>query len=115
MADLTKQKILESGLAPTMVAAAGGGDAITKNVGNVFFMVVNGGAGSINVTATVQNADLDSDSHGEIIKGDRVVAVGVGETKLIGPFARGAFNDINGKVQITYSGVTSLTVAALYI
>ena len=115
MADLTKQKILESGLAPTMVAAAGGGDALTANTGKEFLMVVNGGAGSINVTATVQNADLDSESHGEISKGDRVVAVGAGETKMIGPFARGAFNDINGKVQITYSGVTTVTVAELYL
>lgn len=113
MADLTKQKILESGLAPTMVAAAGGGDAIVNNTGKEFLMVVNGGGGSINVTATVQNADLNSDSHGEISKGDRIVAVAAGETKLIGPFARIAFNDINGKVQLAYSGVTTVTVGIL--
>lgn len=113
MADLTKQKILESGLAPSMVAAAGGGDAIASNSGNEVLMVVNGGGVSINVTATVQNAKADSSEYGEITKGDRVVAVAAGETKLIGRFARIAFNDVNGRVQLAYSGVTSVTVAVL--
>lgn len=113
MADLTKQKILESGLVPSLVSAAGGGDAIANNTGKEFLMVSNGSGSPINVTATVQNTALQSESHGEIVKGDRVVAVAAGTTQMVGPFARGAFNDINGKVQIAYSGVTSLTVGVL--
>lgn len=115
MADLTKQKILESGLQPSTVAASGGGDAIENNTGNEILMVINGGGGSINVTASVQNAVADSPEYGEIIKADRVVACANGETTFIGPFARIAFNDVNQKVQIAYSGVTSVTVAVLSV
>ena len=35
--------------------------------------------------------------------------------KIIGPFAPLLWNDANGYVQITYSGVTAMTVAAIKI
>lgn len=113
MANLSTEKIKESGTVPTLVAASGGGDAIDKNTGKEFLYVSNGGGGSINVTFAAQNTDASNSNFGEIVKGDRIVAVAAGAVSLIGPFARTAFNDINGRVQVTYSGVTSVTVGVL--
>ncbi|UCD57872.1 MAG: hypothetical protein JSV16_01815, partial [Candidatus Hydrogenedentota bacterium] len=42
-----------------------------------------------------------------------VVSVPASGEKMIGPFPKDRFNDTAGKVQIAYSGVTSVTVAAI--
>jgi len=44
---------------------------------------------------------------------DRVVSVTNGTSKLIGPFLPSVYNDGNGRVQINYSDITSVTVAVL--
>ena len=46
---------------------------------------------------------------------DAVVVVTNAEERMIGPFHKAAFNDANGKVQITYSGVVALTIAAVHV
>jgi hypothetical protein len=44
---------------------------------------------------------------------DRAVAIPAGEERLIGPFPSAIYDDGNGKVQLTYDAVTSMTIAAL--
>lgn len=92
----------------TAVAAAGGGDSFL-NTGKEFLYVKNGSGGSITVTVVTQ-VTVDGQS-----VADLAVAVGAGASKLIGPFPNGYYNDTNAppQVQVTYSGVTSLTVLPL--
>ena len=108
MAQLTVQKISQTGLAPAFAAAAAGGDTFA-NGGRAILHVKNGGAGSINVTInSVKPCDQGFDH-------DVVVAVPAAGERIIGPFDPARFNDSSGNVSVTYSGVTTVTVAALEV
>lgn len=89
------------------VAAAGGGDKF-RNDGRTLLYVNNGGGGPINVTIDAQSID------GMPFE-DPVVAVAAGAHKLIGPFPPRYFNDAGGFVNVSYSGVSSVTVAAIQL
>lgn len=109
MADLTTQVITRAGLAPTYAAAAGGGDKFIPD-DDVFVHVKNGSGAPITVTfVTPGNVE------GEPIA-DRTVSIPAttGE-RMIGPFPKQYFADNAdaGKCSITYSGVTSLTIAVI--
>lgn len=109
MAILAVTQIVKAGINPAtpMAAAAGGGDSF-PNTGNEFLKVANGGGGSITVTIAAQRACSDfgvaNAAH------DLVVTVTNGQTRDIGPIDPKGYNDANGRAQIAYSGVTSVTV-----
>lgn len=107
MATLTVDVIDNTtGLAdPAGVAAAGGGDDF-PNDGNTMLKVVNGGGGAITVTVdsvTTCNFGFDHNS-------PDAASVGAGETRFFGPFPVARFGS---SVAVSYSGVTSVTVAAI--
>lgn len=106
MAQLTIQTIATTGLNPTYSAAAGGGDAFL-NDGATYLHVKNGGGSSINVTVNSVSACDQGFDH------DLVVAVPNAGERIIGPFPTGRWNDTSGNVNVTYSGVTTVTVAAV--
>jgi hypothetical protein len=108
MADLTVQQQTVAGSTPTFAAAAVGGDAIPGNDGRVVLRVLNGGVGAITVTIVGQSKCDQGFTHSAVVNVPNGAAV-----VEIGPFNGARFNDGNGKVQITYSGVTSVTVAAV--
>lgn len=108
MATLTVQSVVLAGITPSLVAAAAGGDEFV-NSGKTLIYVKNGGGGSINVTVDSQAVCSQGYDH------DAVVAVPAGEERMIGPFSKDRFNDSDVKVQITYSGVTSVTIAAIEV
>lgn len=108
MATLTAQAIVRTGLEPSYASAAGGGDEFV-NTGVQALHVKNGSGGDIVVTIETPNA-VDT-----LAIADRDVTVPAGEERIIGPFPTSHYNDANGKVQITYDGVTSLTVAVLQL
>ena len=113
MAELTLQQITEAGGSVTYSAAAGGGDT-ADNGGSTFLHIKNGGAEeSLTATITAQTTSVDSSIYGDLTKAS--IAVGASGEAFIGPFKPSAFNDGNGEIAITYSGVTSVTIAALYI
>ena len=113
MALLTVQNIVEAGIVPTYAAAAGGGDTFPNPEDqSTFLVVINGGGGSINVTLTSQIATASVPGVGNVALSDRVVAVANGTTRFIGPLPP-RFNNAAGQVAVTYSGVTSVTVAAV--
>jgi len=114
MAELTVQQITEAGGAATYVSAAGGGDTADNN-GNMFLHIKNGSGGEITVTITAVTTSVDSGMYGDLTKANAIIAIAGGAQAFIGGFAPAAFNDGNGEVAITYSGVTSLTIAALYV
>lgn len=112
MADLAVTTVTEAGVLDSLSAAAGGGDAIPGNNGDIILAVNNGGGGSITVTITAQQTGAQAPGMGQLTKANGGGSVTNGTRRLFGPFPPLAFNDTNGKVQITYSGVTSVTVGA---
>jgi hypothetical protein len=114
MAVLSVQTIPVSGLAASMTSASAGGDKFDNaNDGRTFLRVKNGGGASINVTIAKQAASVNVGGFGALAVADEVIAVAAGAEKDIGPFPAGRFNDANGQVNVSYSGVTTVTVAAL--
>lgn len=91
-------------LAPS--SAASGGDQF-PNDGKTLYYVNNGGAGSINVTFDALKAD------GDLPLTDIVKAVANGTAQIFGPFPTKLFNNAQGLVSVTYSGVSSVTVKAI--
>ena len=106
MADLAVQAVSLSGLNPSFVAAAAGGDAFL-NAGREFLHVKNGGGSEVTVTVDSQVPCNQGYDH------NAVVAVPAGQERLIGPFPKARFDYANQKVQVAYSDVTSVTVAAV--
>ena len=112
MATLTVVTPTVAGVNPSAVSAAGGGDQAANPNGRLFLLVTNGGVGSINVTlAAVKTGRPGDGMFPPMTLGNQVVAVTNGQSRIIGPIPP-AFNDTSNNVQITYSGVTSVTIAA---
>lgn len=84
------------------------GDAF-PNTGKEVAFIRNTNAASRTVTIVVQ-ATLD----GQTVT-NRTVTVAQNETKAIGPFPVGIYNDGNSRVVLTYSAVTNLTIKVLSI
>ena len=114
MAELTIQQITEAGGSVTYSAAAGGGDT-ADNGGSTFLHIKNGGGSEITATITAQTTSVDSSIYGDLTKANATIEVASEGEAFIGGFAPAAFNDGNGEIAITYSGVTSVTIAALYV
>lgn len=110
MAALTIQELNKSGVTISYAAAAGGGDEFANN-GKTFLHVKNGGGSPINVTIASQVDDPPPGTAASNV----VIAVANGAEKMIGPFNQNGYNDTDGNVQVTYSGVTSVTVAAISV
>lgn len=116
MAAITVVKPSTLGMAGTAVApaaASAGGDTLSNPRGGCYLKVNNGGGGSINVTiAAGANPTRPADGQFPAMTvGANVVAVANGTNKIIGPIPS-CYNDSGGLVQISYSGVTSVTVEA---
>lgn len=107
--DLVPQQLSADGLNPTFTAADVTGNTFT-NDGGVFLVVKNGGAAPITVTIdSIKLCDQGVDH-------DKVVSVTNAQERWIGRFDPSRFNaPATGKVTVTYSGVTSVTVAAIKV
>lgn len=92
-----------SAVVVTLTAAAGGGDSF-PNTGAEFVEILNGSGASITVSAT-QVAVVDSGT-----PGTKAVVVTAGSRVMFGPFPPSIYNDTLGRVNLTYSGVTSLSL-----
>ena len=107
MATLTTQPVNPSGLGPTYVAASAGGDKVAPGP-TVFLHAKNASGGAITVTVNSQTLCNQGFDH------DLVVSVPAGADRMIGPLTADRYAaPADGLVSITYSGVTSLTVAAI--
>ena len=103
MAVLTVQEISRSGLTPSYDSAAAGGDEVANDE-ITFLHVKNGSGGSIDVTIQTPGT-IDG-----LAITDRTVAVPAGEERMMGPFPAAYYGS---SLAISYSGVTSLTIAAI--
>jgi hypothetical protein len=80
------------------------------NTGKELFFIKNGGGSPVTITEVLAaSAGVDG-----IAPVSRQIVVAAGASIIVGPFATGAYNDTNGFMNITYSGVTSVSVLAFY-
>jgi hypothetical protein len=107
MAELTHQQATIAGTTVAMAAAAGGGDTVRPGAA---LLVTNGDASAKTVTIVVPG----NTKYGQADP-DVAVVVAAGATKLIGPLPQDLADPTDGFVHVTYSAVTSVTVAAVQI
>jgi len=109
MATLTKQTITRTGLGPTYAAAAGGGDKFAPG-DDTFLHVKNASGAPITVTVVTPGS-----VEGQAIADLTVSVPATTGDRMIGPFPLALFaNSADSNLaSITYSGVTSLTIAAV--
>ncbi|MFB7031710.1 MULTISPECIES: hypothetical protein [unclassified Streptomyces] len=91
-------------LAATAVAAAGGGDTAPCGPGHLL-AVINGGATPQTVTVATPGKSAG------FALADATLTVPAGKTGLLA--LGNAFRGVNDRAAITYSGVTSMTVAVI--
>jgi hypothetical protein len=117
MALLTLQNITTSGLNVSTTSAAAGGDTIpagAPGIERAWLQVTNGGGASITVTvAPVSPTSIRAPGVGTVAVPNISVAVPASGTRHIGPFSQAYIDPTTGLTSVTYSAVTSVTVAAL--
>jgi hypothetical protein len=97
MAILTVNQVTRDGVLYAVVAAAAGGDSFV-NDGRTLAAIYNShGSASRTVSFDIQKT-VDGQDPPSI-----TVTLTAGQTKLVGPFPTGIYNDANGRVQVTYS------------
>lgn len=104
--ELTAQQCTPLGLEVTFTAANADGNYFINN-GRMVLRIKNGDTASINVIIQSPVPCDQGYTHNVI------VTIDAGKEKDIGPFRTTRFNDENGKVNITYSGVTNVMVALI--
>ena len=114
MAQLAVSKLSQTKTAANLAAAAGGGDS-WANTGKEQFAIKNGGGGSITVTFKCNGGDGNNrvcNFNVAATPGHDVAQTIPNDSNiyLIGPFPT-YFNDGSGLLQVTYSAVTTVTVA----
>lgn len=109
MADITVQRILNTGLeAAAATAATAAGDTFTNN-GRTFIVVEDTGTTAPVVTVnSLNNCNQGVDHNLEI-------TVQAGEIRYIGPFSPARFNNSAGKVTVTYDNDTDVTITVFSI
>lgn len=109
MATLNYAQATVAGTNPGLVAASAGGDKVGPSDRGAL-LVRNGSGASINVTVVVPGNSRFGPPNPDV-----VVAVPAGADRLIGPLPAELADPIDGLVAITYSAVTTVTVAAVSI
>jgi 2-methylaconitate cis-trans-isomerase PrpF len=108
MATIAVTQSTQAGVAPpTFVAAAAGGDQFSNN-GKTYYEVKNGSGAPITVTFARAKSCDQGGLHPTTVS----VPATTGD-RICGPFDPTLYNDANQMIQVTYSAVTSLTVAAV--
>ncbi len=110
MAELTVQTATQAGLDPSYAAASSGGDTV-DNDGKTVLHVKNGDSSEHTVTVASQVTSPEPGTAAQDVE----VAIPAGEERVIGPFQRSGFNDENDEIEISYDGVTDVTIAALSV
>lgn len=111
MATLSTQAVNRAGVGPTYAACAGGGDRFTPS-SNTYLHVKNGSGGALTVTVAATRVPKPNQTIS-----NNVVSVPAAGERMIGPFPWEDYvaTDGSGLADITYSGVTSLTIGVFQI
>lgn len=111
MAAIPVQDLVRDGVEPTFNAASGPGDEFQNDAKTLVY--VKNGATDVNITFQAQNTLTSKPGFGDITLGNQVVTVPANEERAIGYFEAAIFNDINGRVQMSYDDVANVTIAVL--
>lgn len=109
MALLTAQHVNITGSAVTYSAAGATGDTLPPHRRGVFH-VRNGSAAAVMLTVVVPGTTAYGQPQPDI-----ALSVPAGAEAAVGPIEQGLADPANGTVQVTYSAVTSVTVAYVTI
>ncbi len=111
MATLTVVPAVRTGVGVELTgsAAAAGGDQFA-NTGQELLFIINAEAAPKTVTVAV-TAEVD----GDLSVANSAFICPASKTTVLGPFPAGIHNDENGLAQVTYSGVTTLTVKVIKV
>jgi hypothetical protein len=113
MATLSTQSVTVTGLTPSYSSADAGGDKVRPGE-RVFIHVKNGGGGS--VTVTVDDVLSTAPAGAASFDPDLEVVIEPSGERMIGPIVEDRFrNSSDSLASITYSGVSSVTIAALRV
>jgi hypothetical protein len=107
MALLARQTAKVTGTVITFASASGGGDTVAPDPFGVLH-VRNASGGTLTVTVVVPGNTQFGQAQPDV-----AVAVAAGASVAIGPLSPDLADPATGLINITYSGVTSLTVAAV--
>lgn len=106
--ELTVQEITRAGIDLTDTGSLSISDSYEfENDGRTFLHVKKSGATDCTVTVATA-AEVD----GKAVADLTVTVPATTGDKMIGPFPRDVYNDSDGKVSVTFSNITGLTVAA---
>ena len=107
MATLSYKRVAYAGLDPAATAASGGGDIMPMN-DRGFLVVKNGGGSAVTVTIAVPGKNKFGSNNPAL-----TVSVPASAERYIGPMVADLHDPAVGGIAITYSAVTSVTVAAV--
>jgi hypothetical protein len=112
MANLAIIDLVEGGALHTTAAAAGGGDTITPVAGDNrnFALFVNNGGGS-SITVTIDDPNTITPVAATAFNPDPAVTVVNATARMILINTKRCLNGATGLINITYSAVTTVTVA----
>ena len=102
-----------NGEALPFASAAGGGDTFT-NTGKEVLLVKNAGAGSVTVTVAHQK-NIDPGEANLAVPDLTMTVPNDSVIKTLGPFPTDQYNNASGLAEVSYSGVTGLTVQVLKV
>lgn len=105
--------VVTSDFTPALAAATVSGDTFL-NDGRTFLVVTNGGGSPITVTVAVQRTSIRVPGAGTVTFAAIPVTIANGVTKWIS-VPQGPYNNTSGRVVVTYSAVTSVTVGAFRV
>lgn len=113
MATLSVQTLTVAGLAPTYASASGGGDKVRPG-DHTFIHVKNDGGAS--VTVTIDDPNSVEPTAATAWNPDAAIVIAPATSKFIGPLVETRFrNSSDSLVHISYSGVSSVTIAAIRV
>ena len=104
---LTVQEIIRSGLTPSFASAGSAGNTF-PNDGHTFVEIKNTSG-----SASVASVDIPGTVDGQAVTDLAVSVPATTGDKMFGPFPPNIYNQSDGTVSLTFSHVTSLTIAAL--
>ena len=110
MATLSTQTVTRAGVLPTYAAANGGGDAMATGT-DMMLHIKNGAASTMTVTLAIPSG---ASGYPNVAYTSTAVVVPNASERMIGPVQSPVYMDpTTGLCTITYSAVTSVTVAAI--
>lgn len=107
MATVTPTSVPLTGVAAAGSSAAGGGDTVPNQGGNVMLRVTNGGGSDITLSIGGGKVRPADNQFPAMTLTALSVTIAAGTTKYIGPVPK-AYNDSSDNLLLTWSAVTSV-------